>query len=74
MTIDQRNECIICGEIYEEDWIQCYKRKDWVHAAGVDVIPSQPYYYCDFLKIKSGYVTVNYVFPGIPTKKVFVKH
>lgn len=43
----QETECIICGETFDEDWIQCKKCEDWAHEACVDINPSHVYYYCD---------------------------
>ncbi|XP_052752615.1 uncharacterized protein LOC128201064 [Galleria mellonella] len=49
---DHDTECIICGETFEEDWIQCHRCKDWAHEACVDIDPSLAYYYCDVCKAK----------------------
>ena len=43
----QETECIICGETFDEDWIQCNKCQDWAHEACVDINPSDLYYNCD---------------------------
>ena len=38
--------CVICGECYDEDWIQCDRCKNWVHEACADI--SDPvHFYCD---------------------------
>ncbi|CAB3230990.1 unnamed protein product [Arctia plantaginis] len=43
----QETECIICGETFDEDWIQCKICEDWAHEACVDINPSDLYYNCD---------------------------
>ena len=50
LSRDQETECIICGEIFDEDWIQCHRCKDWAHEACVHIDPSQLYYFCDVCK------------------------
>lgn len=44
---NQETECIICGETFDEDWIQCNKCQDWAHEACVDINPIDLYYKCD---------------------------
>ena len=34
---DQETECIICGESFVEERIQCHTCKDWAHEACVDI-------------------------------------
>lgn len=50
LTKDRETECIICGENFDENWIQCFTCKDWAHEACVDIDPSKSYYYCDVCK------------------------
>lgn len=52
LTRDEETECIICGETFEEDWIQCDKCKDWAHEACVYIDEAQIYYYCDVCTAK----------------------
>lgn len=49
---DKETECIICGQSFEEDWIQCYECKDWAHGECVHIDSSDIYYYCDVCKAK----------------------
>ena len=37
---DQETECIICGESFDEEWIQCNKCTDWAHEVRVDINPA----------------------------------
>lgn len=49
---EKETECIICGETFEEDWIQCHECKDWAHEDCVYIDSSDVHYYCDVCKAK----------------------
>ena len=49
---DQQTECIICGESFDEEWIQRNTRKDWAHEECVDINPADLYYNCDICVAK----------------------
>ena len=49
---EKETECIICGETFEEDWIQCHECKDWAHEDCVDIDSSDINYSCDICKAK----------------------
>jgi hypothetical protein len=55
-SLDQETGCIICGESFDEDWIQCNICKDWVHEACVDINPTNVYYNCDVCVAKKRFV------------------
>ena len=40
---DQKTECIICGESFDEEWIQGNTCKEWAHRACVDINPADLY-------------------------------
>jgi hypothetical protein len=40
---DQETQCIICGESFDEDWIECNTCKDWAHGACLDINPTDLY-------------------------------
>jgi hypothetical protein len=43
---DSTCACLVCGETYQESWIQCGTCKLWAHEACADLCDSQ-YYFCD---------------------------
>jgi len=54
-TLRQQNDdskvttCIVCGETYQEAWIQCGRCKLWAHEDCADITDSL-YYFCDNCK------------------------
>ena len=34
---ENKTECIMCGENFDEDWIQCFTCKDWAHENCVEI-------------------------------------
>jgi hypothetical protein len=44
---DQETECIICGESFYLERIQCNTCKDWAHEACVDINTADLCYICD---------------------------
>ena len=40
------SECLVCGDNYDEDWIQCCRCEQWVHEACANITNSK-YYFCD---------------------------
>ena len=44
---DQETACIICGESFDEERIQCNTCEDWAHEACVDINTADLYYNCD---------------------------
>jgi hypothetical protein len=53
---DQETECIICGESFDDEWIQCNAGKDWAHEACVNINPADLYYNCDVCVAKNDLV------------------
>jgi len=53
---DLETECIICGESFDEEWIQCITSKDWAHGVCVDINPADLYYNCDVCVAKNDFV------------------
>ena len=39
--------CIICGEMFDEDWIQCSSCKGWAHENCTSLEGKSLYYVCD---------------------------
>lgn len=39
-------ECLVCGQSYDESWIQCRSCEEWAHEECADVTDDL-YYYCD---------------------------
>lgn len=43
---ENKTDCLVCGEDYEEDWIMCHICKRWAHESCADLTDAN-YYYCD---------------------------
>lgn len=50
-TTDEKVDCLVCGENYEESWIQCKTCEGWTHELCAN-IDDTLYYYCDVCKFK----------------------
>lgn len=44
---DEETHCIICGETFEKDWIQCGICKGWAHENCADLEGNSLFYECD---------------------------
>jgi hypothetical protein len=45
-TSAEKTCCLVCGETYDEDWIQCEKCKIWSHEDCAE-LTDEDYYFCD---------------------------
>lgn len=45
-TTDTETCCLVCGECYQDDWIQCETCKGWSHEHCAE-LTNDIYYYCD---------------------------
>lgn len=45
-------DCIVCGESYEENWIQCKTCEGWAHELCAE-IDDPLFYYCDYCKLNN---------------------
>lgn len=45
-------DCIVCGESYEEGWIQCKTCEGWAHELCAE-IDDPLFYYCDYCKLNN---------------------
>ena len=53
---ENKTECIMCGENFDEDWIQCFTCKDWAHENCVEIDSMSDYYNCDVCVVKKKFV------------------
>ena len=49
---DETTDCIICGENFNEDWIQCNVCKGWAHENCANLEGNARFYKCDRCKAK----------------------
>jgi hypothetical protein len=47
-----RSECVICGESFDEGWIQCNSCNKWAHGNCADTEGNPPFYKFDICKAK----------------------
>jgi len=45
-------ECLVCGENFDEQWIQCFGCKRWAHEECADISDTD-YYFCDLCSSNS---------------------
>lgn len=45
-------DCIVCGDSYDENWIQCKTCEGWAHELCAD-IDDPIFYYCDYCKLNN---------------------
>jgi hypothetical protein len=61
---DQETECIICGESFDEEWIQFNTCKDWAHEACVDTNSADLYFNCNVCVAKKTIWSLNNMVAG----------
>ena len=51
--VEEKTNCIICGENFTEDWIQCSICKDWAHENCANLEGEALFYKCNICKQKN---------------------